>query len=235
MKVLTIINILLSAIVCVASAPASNYKCGYLPRELTLKRGERQKLIFWNDQVYDQPPTTTQSEDNNILETTTKDNDYFLEPVANNSDDSTSNNEEIDIATTQPINENEEFETTLTPLLSNEEDLENAELAEALEEFGTNEEPPDETTKIIDDIDEIADEQSYFEDEEIEQVETTTILVEEEADPEEAFPEIDNDEIAYDDPETYFNEDFGTPVKDNTEEIVDPLDDIADVDKENAS
>ena len=43
--------------------------------------------------------------------------DYFLEPVANNSDDSTSNNEEIGIVTTQPINENEEFETTLTPLL----------------------------------------------------------------------------------------------------------------------
>ena len=88
--------------------------------------------------------------------------------------------------------------------------------------------------QIIDDVAEIPDEQSYFEDEEIEQVETTTILIEEEADPEEAFPEIDNDEIAYDDPETYFNEDFGTPVKDNTEEIVDPLDDIADVNKENA-
>ena len=36
--------------------------------------------------------------------------------------------------------------------------------------------------QIIDDIDEIPDEQSYFEDEEIEQVETTTILIEEEAD-----------------------------------------------------
>ena len=31
-----------------ASVP-TDYKCGYLPRELTLKRGERQKLIFWND------------------------------------------------------------------------------------------------------------------------------------------------------------------------------------------
>ena len=37
-----------TAIVCVASVP-TDYKCGYLPRELTLKRGERQKLIFWND------------------------------------------------------------------------------------------------------------------------------------------------------------------------------------------
>ena len=31
---------------------------------------------------------------------------------------------------------------------SNEEDLENAELAEALEEFGTNEEPLEETTQV---------------------------------------------------------------------------------------
>merc|ERR1711997_1002903 len=78
MKMFTLINVLLFAIVCVASVP-TDYKCGYLPRELTLKRGERQKLIFWNDRVYDQPPTTTQSEDNNVLETTTK--DYFLEPA----------------------------------------------------------------------------------------------------------------------------------------------------------
>ena len=49
-----------TAIVCVASVP-TDYKCGYLPRELTLKRGERQTLIFWNDRLYDQPP---QNEDN---------------------------------------------------------------------------------------------------------------------------------------------------------------------------
>ena len=89
-------------------------------------------------------------------------------------------------------------------------------------------------TKVNDAFEESVDDHSDVEVDEIEQVEATTILPEEEeADPEEAAPEIDNDEIAYDDPEVYFEEDFGTPVKNQAEVIVDPLDDIADVDKEN--
>ena len=48
-----------------ASVP-TDYKCGYLPRELTLKRGERQTLIYWNDQGYEQPSL---NEDNGALET----------------------------------------------------------------------------------------------------------------------------------------------------------------------
>ena len=50
-------------------------KCGVFPNEITLKRGERQSLVFWTDQTYyeqDNLETTT-------IETTTK--DYFLEAV----------------------------------------------------------------------------------------------------------------------------------------------------------
>ena len=52
-------------------------KCGVIPNEITLKRGERQSLVFWTDQTYyeqeqDNLETTT-------TETTTK--DYFLEAV----------------------------------------------------------------------------------------------------------------------------------------------------------
>ena len=54
-----------TALVGVASAP-SDYECGYLPREITLKRGERQTLIYWNDQGYEQPSL---NEDNGALET----------------------------------------------------------------------------------------------------------------------------------------------------------------------
>jgi hypothetical protein len=81
----------------VASVP-TDYKCGYLPRELTLKRGERQTLIFWNDRVYDQPP----------LNETTK--DEFLEAV-NKPGDGDSNVEIIE-TTTQLFEENEQSETT---------------------------------------------------------------------------------------------------------------------------
>ena len=90
-----------TAIVCVASVP-TDYKCGYLPRELTLKRGERQKLIFWNDRVYDQPPL---NEDN--LETI---KDEFLEAV-NKPGDVDSNVEMIE-TTTEVFEENEQSETT---------------------------------------------------------------------------------------------------------------------------
>ena len=90
-----------TAIVCVASVP-TDYKCGYLPRELTLKRGERQKLIFWNDRVYDQPPL---KEDNS--ETI---NDEFLDAV-NKPGDVDSNVEMIE-TTTEVFEENEQSETT---------------------------------------------------------------------------------------------------------------------------
>ena len=90
-----------TAIVCVASVP-TDYKCGYLPRELTLKRGERQTLIFWNDRVYDQPPL---KEDNS--ETI---NDEFLDAV-NKPGDVDSNVEMIE-TTTEVFEENEQSETT---------------------------------------------------------------------------------------------------------------------------
>ncbi len=38
------------------SGLASAKKCGYVPSQVTLKRGERQKLVFWTDQNYDNPP-----------------------------------------------------------------------------------------------------------------------------------------------------------------------------------
>ena len=95
------ILVFFTAIVCVASVP-TDYKCGYLPRELTLKRGERQTLIFWNDRVYDQPPL---NEDN--LETT---KDEFLEAV--NKPGDVDSNVEIIETTTQLFEENEQSETT---------------------------------------------------------------------------------------------------------------------------
>lgn len=49
-------------------------KCGYVPTDVTLKRGERQSLVFWTDQNYDNPPVEQE-----VVETTTK--DYFLEAV----------------------------------------------------------------------------------------------------------------------------------------------------------
>ena len=42
---------------------------------------------------------------------------------------------------------------------------------------------------------------------------------------------VDLEEIAFDDSEAYFQEDFGTPVSDQGQAIFDPLDDIADVNK----
>ena len=42
---------------------------------------------------------------------------------------------------------------------------------------------------------------------------------------------LDLEEIAFDDSEAYFQEDFGTPVSDQEQAIFDPLDDIADVNK----
>merc|ERR1719270_1287746 len=39
------------------------------------------------------------------------------------------------------------------------------------------------------------------------------------------------EEIAFDDSEDYFQEDFGTPLNDQAQTVVDPLDDIADVNK----
>ena len=44
-----------------------NYQCGYLPKELALKRGERKQIVFWTNEEYDDPPTTTEK-----METTTK-------------------------------------------------------------------------------------------------------------------------------------------------------------------
>ena len=43
--------------------------------------------------------------------------------------------------------------------------------------------------------------------------------------------DLDLEEIAFDDSEAYFQEDFGTPVSDQGQAIFDPLDDIADVNK----
>ena len=42
---------------------------------------------------------------------------------------------------------------------------------------------------------------------------------------------LDLEEIAFDDSEAYFQEDFGTPVSEQGQAIFDPLDDIADVNK----
>ena len=55
------------------------------------------------------------------------------------------------------------------------------------------------------------------------------------------IPMLDEDEIAYDDTddddtnEEEFEEDFGTPIKDKPDQIVDPLHDIADVNEEDTT
>ena len=61
---------------------AIDNKCGYVPNVLTLKRGERQQLVFWTDQMYE--PSTP--------ETTTK--DYFLEAVNGADGNNLGNNDE---------------------------------------------------------------------------------------------------------------------------------------------
>jgi hypothetical protein len=268
MKMFTLINVLLFAIVCVASVP-TDYKCGYLPRELTLKRGGRQKLIFWNDRVYDQPPL---NEDN--LETI---KDEFLEAV--NKPGDVDSNVEIIETTTEVFEENEQSETTTN--ISNDKDIENVEIAEVLEEFGDNIEPTQDTTEAIHQEDSTTTlEEDLFEGDSLEMdlFETET-PVEEEIDSDEpdtteknendsehkhdnsnhdetsefldnsdtiefedditttispekeTTTDLDLEEIAFDDSEAYFQEDFGTPVSDQGQAIFDPLDDIADVNK----
>ena len=75
----------------------------------------------------------------------------------------------------------------------------------------------DETSVFLDNSDTIE-----FEDDVI----TTTISPEKET-----TTDLDLEEIAFDDSEAYFQEDFGTPVNDQGQAIFDPLDDIADVNK----
>ena len=74
----------------------------------------------------------------------------------------------------------------------------------------------DETSGFLDNSDKIE-----FEDDI-----TTTISPEKET-----TTDLDPEEIAFDDSEAYFQEDFGTPVSDQGQAIFDPLDDIADVNK----
>ena len=50
-------------------------QCGLVPREITLNRGGRQKLVFWTDQTFHDEEDIAEVE----VETTTK--DYFLEVV----------------------------------------------------------------------------------------------------------------------------------------------------------
>ena len=50
-------------------------QCGLVPREITLNRGGRQKLVFWTDQTFHDEEDIAEVE----IETTTK--DYFLEVV----------------------------------------------------------------------------------------------------------------------------------------------------------
>ena len=63
---------------------SSSSKCGLAPSEITLKRGERQSLVFWSDQKYEHVEHE-QDEEQILVETTTK--DYFLEAVNGGIDD----------------------------------------------------------------------------------------------------------------------------------------------------
>ena len=55
---------------------ASAIQCGLTPLEISLKRGEREKLVFWTDQTLLEEVAENGDES---IETTTK--DYFLEAV----------------------------------------------------------------------------------------------------------------------------------------------------------
>ena len=61
---------------------SSSSKCGLAPSEITLKRGERQSLVFWSDQKYEH---VEHEHEHILVETTTK--DYFLEAVNGGIDD----------------------------------------------------------------------------------------------------------------------------------------------------
>ena len=61
---------------------SSSSKCGLAPSEITLKRGERQSLVFWSDQKYEH---VEHEHEDILVETTTK--DYFLEAVNGGIDD----------------------------------------------------------------------------------------------------------------------------------------------------
>ena len=74
----------------------------------------------------------------------------------------------------------------------------------------------DETSEFLDNSDTIEFENDI----------TTTISPEKET-----TTDLELEEIAFDDSEAYFQEDFGTLVSDQGQAIFDPLDDIADVDK----
>ena len=202
----------------------ADYKCGYLPREFTLKRGERQKLIFWSDQVYDQPPPATESSSILQLEITTQ--NQFLEAV--NLTDPEADTE-ADIQTTTLIDQDDTLEitTTVTNAFDTEaidEIMENVELAQALEEFGSNDEPQDTTEEAII-SDDSATTTAGFEEPTSEQITTFP--------PEPEIAAQDLNDIAYDDDDAeedgYFQEDFGTPINNQAQTIVDPLDDIADI------
>ena len=184
---------------------SADYKCGYLPREFTLKRGERQKLIFWSDRVYDEPPPP--ATESIQLEMTTK--DQFLEVVNLHHPAADT---EADTQTTTLIDQDDTFEITTTSNAFDtsqeaiDEFMENVELAQALEEFGSNDEPQDTTEKAISD-DTATTMAAEFEEELTEQITTFP--------PEPEIAAQDLNEIAYDDDTEeggYFQEDFGTPI-----------------------
>ena len=54
---------------------ASSNKCGFLPNQIYLKRGERKQLVFWTDQNYDntEAPVPVENTDDKI--------DIFLQAV----------------------------------------------------------------------------------------------------------------------------------------------------------
>ena len=66
---------------------SSSSKCGLAPSEITLKRGERQSLVFWSDQKYEhvEHEHVEHEQEQILVETTTK--DYFLEAVNGGIDD----------------------------------------------------------------------------------------------------------------------------------------------------
>ena len=122
-----------------------------MPQEITLKRGERQQLVFWTDQTYSELP-----------ETTTK--DYFLELVnANNQDQVEATQLPFiqDYDTTEDDFDIEEMLTTQTSQIDADETTEASNNDAMIDEYDETTVKPEFTTILSTLEDEILDDDEY--------------------------------------------------------------------------
>lgn len=139
------------------------YKCGYLPHQIILKRGERQQIAFWSDQDYQDPvPTTTDGyEEAEDVELTQPPSTFNLEDDVNEevptlSQDDESTESPFEDFFTEISQQVEEF----TEQFSQEEPVDEPQQAETT----TEGQEMLETTTLLDD-DEIAfDDEPFQED-----------------------------------------------------------------------